>query len=89
MTDNLLAILFFWNLIVFFAYGLDKANAIRDKIRISEKTLLFMAFLMGGLGAFFGMQVFRHKTKHTNFKIMVPLAVICNVVVLFSTFDII
>lgn len=82
MTDYILLILALWNLVVFLAYGLDKFSAIRGGWRISEKTLLGMAFLLGGLGAFLGMQIFRHKTRHANFKIMVPVALACNVALL-------
>lgn len=67
-----------WNIVVFFLYGADKSKARKHKQRISEKTLLVTAFFMGGIGAFFGMWVFRHKTKHWKFKILVPLFVILN-----------
>lgn len=67
-----------WNVIVFFMYGLDKLKAKKDKWRIPEKTLLLSAFLLGGIGAFAGMKVFRHKTKHRSFSILVPVfAVLC------------
>ncbi len=62
-----------WNVIVFIIYGVDKGLAQRGAWRISEKTLFTTAALLGGIGAFFGMQLFRHKTKHTSFKIIIPL----------------
>ena len=62
-----------WNVIVFFLYGVDKLKAKKEAWRISEKTLLLCAFFLGGAGAFAGMKVFRHKTQHTSFKILVPL----------------
>ena len=62
-----------WNVIVFFLYGTDKLKAKKGAWRISEKTLLLCAFLLGGVGAFAGMKVFRHKTQHTSFKILVPV----------------
>lgn len=34
-----------WNTIVFLIYGIDKRNAIKNKKRISEKTLLILSFL--------------------------------------------
>ena len=68
-----------WNAIVFILYGLDKLKAKRGGRRISEKTLFLAAALMGSLGAFLGMVVFRHKTKHTKFKIGVPLLLILNI----------
>jgi len=62
-----------WNFTVFLIYGFDKLCAIRGSWRISEKILLTIALLMGGIGAFFGMEVFRHKTKKPRFRIAVPV----------------
>ena len=76
-------IILFWNIIVFAIYGLDKWSAIKGGFRISEKTLLITAFFMGGFGAFLGMQIFRHKTKHLNFLICVPLAMLLNLVIIY------
>ncbi|MBQ1419121.1 MAG: DUF1294 domain-containing protein [Firmicutes bacterium] len=72
-----------WNLIVFCVYGLDKYKAKKDKWRIPEKTLLLLAFFFGGLGAFLGMRVFRHKTKHRLFTIGVPLCLLLNLAALY------
>ena len=72
-----------WNLIVFCVYGLDKYKAKKDKWRIPEKTLLLLAFFFGGLGAFFGMRVFHHKTKHRLFTIGVPLCLLLNIAALY------
>ena len=72
-----------WNLAVFCVYGLDKYKAQHDKWRIPEKTLLFLAFLFGGLGAFLGMRVFHHKTKHKLFTIGVTLCLLLNLAALY------
>ena len=61
------------NLVGFFLYGLDKAKAKRKGGRIPERTLLWVARLGGGAGCWLGMVLFRHKTKHIRFKILVPL----------------
>lgn len=75
----ILGIIAVWNLVVFLLYGIDKLKAIRNSWRISEKTLLVSAFLLGGVGAFFGMRIWRHKTQHTSFKVLVPLAAVITV----------
>jgi uncharacterized membrane protein YsdA (DUF1294 family) len=62
-------------------YGVDKIKAKRDRQRISEKTLILSAALMGGLGALLGMLAFRHKTNHTKFKIGVPFLLVTNIAV--------
>lgn len=68
-----LFILFTMSLIAFALYGWDKHKAIYGKRRISEFALLAWAFLGGAFGALCGMILFRHKTKHTKFIILVPL----------------
>lgn len=60
-------------IIAFCAFGIDKYKAKRDMQRISERTLLLLSILGGALGAFAGMKLFRHKTQHVKFKIIVPL----------------
>lgn len=61
------------NIIAFAMYGADKYFAIKDMWRISEKALLGIAAIGGAFGAFAGMEIFRHKTKHANFIILVPV----------------
>ncbi len=80
------AVLAVWNLIVFAAYGIDKRKAEKGRWRTPEKTLLAMAFFMGGAGALLGMRVFRHKTKHARFQILVPFFFVFNVALLACLF---
>ncbi|WP_394119696.1 DUF1294 domain-containing protein [Planococcus donghaensis] len=47
----------------------DKHQAQRRGQRIPEKNLWAVAIFGGGIGAYLGMMAFRHKTKHTNFRI--------------------
>jgi len=68
-----------WNLITFLVYGADKAKAKKDKRRISEKALILVALIMGGLGALLGMVVFRHKTNKLKFTIGVPVCLLVNI----------
>ena len=60
-------------------YGLDKWKARKGKWRISEKALLLSALFMGGPGALLGMHIFRHKTKHWYFRVLVPVFTIMNI----------
>ena len=66
------------NLITFIVYAYDKriARQNRGKRRVPERTLLLLAFFGGFLGAALGMALCRHKTKHTKFRILVPLAAV-------------
>ncbi len=70
------SILLVWNLVTMFTYAADKAKAKKGAWRIPEATLIGFAWAFGGVGALLGMYVFRHKTKHTKFKILVPMAFI-------------
>lgn len=62
------------NLVAFCLYGADKRKAQKNKWRVPERTLLWLAFLGGAIGAWLGMRRFRHKTQHTRFRVLVPLA---------------
>ena len=84
-------ILWLWllviNVLALLAYGLDKLLA-KLKVhapqtrRIPEKTLLLLAALGGGIGAWLGMELFRHKTQHRSFRICVPLFTLIWIVVI-------
>jgi len=78
----LIIVLLTWNILTFALYGIDKAKAKRGSQRIKEATLILVAYAMGGLGALLGMSVFRHKTRKTVFRVLVPLAFVLNFVVL-------
>lgn len=70
------------NVAVFLLYGLDKLKAQRGKWRIPERTLLLGTWLLGGVGAFAGMRVFRHKTKHLAFRISSALGMALSLIVM-------
>ena len=86
MNDVVIAVLIIavWNVTVFAIYGLDKRKAKHGSRRVSEKTLMTAAALIGGLGALVGMYVFHHKTKHLKFVIGVPLLLIMNIAVVIA-----
>lgn len=73
MPQFLLLYFIIINLLGFVLYGVDKAKSKGKGRRIPERTLLWVARLGGGLGCWLGMILFRHKTKHNRFMILVPL----------------
>lgn len=87
--ELLILYLFIINTSSFILYGIDKQKAIKHKFRISENTLIFSAFIGGSVGAFLGMQFFRHKTKHPKFIIGVPVCFIINVITILYIWGII
>lgn len=73
--------LFFINVIAFLMFARDKYQAIYNKSRISEATLLTVAAIGGAFGALCAMWLFRHKTKKQKFTIWVPIFLLCHVAI--------
>ena len=73
--------LFAVNTFAFILYGLDKSYARKNKRRIPEATLLFLAWIGGSIGAFLGMHIFRHKTQKRKFSIPVPALAVLEVII--------
>lgn len=68
------------NIAAFLAMGIDKYRAQRHKWRISEASLFILGLAGGGIGAFAGMGMFHHKTKHLKFTLGIPLITILNII---------
>lgn len=69
----------FMNIIGLYLMREDKRRARKHHYRISERTLWTVAILAGAIGTTIGMQLYRHKTKHANFKFGFPLLAIIQV----------
>ena len=82
MPTNFLLIVIIINIATFLTYAIDKNLAKRKKPRISERNLIALAFLMGSIGAISGMSIFKHKTKKLKFKVLIPIALIFNILIL-------
>lgn len=61
------------NALGFLLMLIDKYKARKNLWRIPEKTLLGVALIGGSIGSYAGMQIFRHKTKHPQFYIGIPI----------------
>jgi uncharacterized membrane protein YsdA (DUF1294 family) len=68
------------NLFAFGAFAFDKWKAQRTAWRISENTLLALAFL-GPAGAFSAMRFFRHKTRKPKFYLVSVFLIIHLVII--------
>lgn len=71
--SNLLSCLIIINILTAVISGADKLFAKLHSWRVPEIILLALAGLGGSVGAYFAMQIFRHKTLHWKFKLGVPL----------------
>jgi len=60
------------NALAFCVSGFDKYAAVRNRGRISEKTLFLLAAIGGSLGIYASMLLFRHKTRHVSFMLGIP-----------------
>ena len=67
------------NILAFVCYGLDKHKSKRKARRISERWLLLLALIGGSVGAWLGMLVWRHKTKHAKFRFGVLILLLLQV----------
>ena len=70
------------NIITFFAFLIDKINAIEKRSRIRIVTLLGFAFFGGSVGAIVSMYLFRHKTQKDYFAVGVPLIMLMQFIVI-------
>ena len=71
------------NIIAFIVYGIDKWKAQRNRWRISERMLLFLAIIGGSVGALAGIYTFHHKTLHKKFVFGVPLILVIQVMIFY------
>ncbi len=83
-TIDIIAIVYLaWNLVAFSIVGIDKLKAKKGLFRISEVVLFLSAFLLGSVGVVCGMLIFHHKVSKANFRFLIPLFLIINLVGLY------
>ena len=70
------------NVVTFLMYGIDKWKARNSKWRIRETALLGLAVLGGSIGAWIGMIVWHHKTRHKKFRYGVPAITIIQLAII-------
>ena len=76
MISPLLFCIIVINIITFVIYGIDKLKAKNGKWRIPESFLLLLVIVGGGVGAWCGVKIWRHKTLHKKFRYGIPLILI-------------
>lgn len=76
--------LFIINLYGIISMYIDKKHAIKGKMRTPEAKLFSIAVLFGSLGIWIGMYLFRHKTKHFKFVILILFILIIQAYIFFT-----
>lgn len=71
------------NILAFLIYGFDKRQAVRGGQRVSEGSLILLA-IIGGVGAWIGCEVYRHKTRKQPFRTWLFLAVGIHLLLIFA-----
>ena len=64
------------NILAFCLMGVDKHRARTRQWRIPERVLFGAALLGGSVGAWAGMYLFHHKTRHWYFVVGMPLILV-------------
>lgn len=70
--------LIFINLVAIILMKRDKEFAQTGARRVRESTLLLVALVGGGLGEYYAMYKYKHKTLHNKFIYGVPIAIMIN-----------
>ena len=79
----IITIFYFLNVVTFFMFARDKRQAILNMRRIPEFWLLSLSAIGGSLGALMGMLMFRHKTLHKRFRVLIPIFLVVHSIFLF------
>jgi uncharacterized membrane protein YsdA (DUF1294 family) len=72
-----------WSVSLFALYGIDKTQARLGGWRVPEIVLHGVALIGGFIGGWLGMAVFRHKTKHPMFKVVLAAATVIGAVLFY------
>ena len=81
MTEIILIYLIVMNFAGLITMCVDKYRATSRQWRLSEKLLLGIAVFGGSIGSILGMIMFRHKTKHIQFIVGMPLILAAQIVI--------
>ncbi len=69
------------NALGFLLMLLDKHKARKKLWRIPEATLLTVALIGGSVGSLIGMYLVRHKTKHLQFSLGIPIMLVIHILI--------
>lgn len=70
------------NIVNFILFYIDKRRARKKDWRIPESNFFYIALLGGSLGAILAMKAFRHKNQKVRFKVLLPVCLFINILLL-------
>ncbi len=80
-SNHIVSVILFFvfiNAIAILLMKKDKEYAQTGARRVRESTLIIVALVGGGLGEFYAMYKYKHKTLHNKFLYGVPMAIMLN-----------
>lgn len=80
-SNHVITVILFFiliNIIAIILMKKDKEYAETNARRVRESTLLIVALVGGGLGEYYAMYKYKHKTLHNKFLYGVPIAIMLN-----------
>jgi uncharacterized membrane protein YsdA (DUF1294 family) len=84
-VDRALIVLAVANAAAFALFAFDKAQARNHDWRVRETTLL-LAALLGGLGAWMGQHILRHKTRKEPFRTLLGIVIVAHLLGIATVF---
>lgn len=82
MNEFIISWIIFISIWSFATMGFDKKRAKKRGRRVPEKNLWLLAIVGGGIGAYLGMLLFKHKTRKTAFRIGFLLLAVIDIIVI-------
>jgi len=89
LSPSIMYVYILMGIITYFIYAIGKNKAKNNEYRISEKALLILSLLGGGIGALIAQQKLRHKNKKLSFLIPFWVSIFINIIWFSNVFKII
>lgn len=83
MQKIIIIILLILNIFGFILVSLDKYKAKNKLWRIPERSFFILSILGGSIGVYIGLFVFKHKTRHWYFMVLIPLIILAQIVFIY------
>ncbi|QNU68747.1 DUF1294 domain-containing protein [Ruminiclostridium herbifermentans] len=83
MQNFIIIALLILNIFGFILVSLDKYKAKNKLWRIPERSFFILSILGGSIGVYVGLFLFKHKTRHWYFMVIIPLIILAQIVFIY------